>query len=280
MSERWVCWRSHGQSARRRAHQLVEADQLRRPPAPPAAGSRATSGGRARRPGRGRPTPPGDRLVGQPEALEHGHRLGRRVVDRQLDRRTGPRGVSQWDTSSGPRSPAASTAKRAPSTTRTPSASGSTPRRTQARSRNESPGTTSTSTRPSAAEQRHAALGHRRRPGHGVERPPVLGGRGHQLLDDGGVDVLLAVGGVVLGVERRRVRHGRGRRVAGGAQEAHRHVGDGGEGGGGQQVGAAGAEADDHHPGRHEVRPRRAARSRSGRGSPRPPARPRTGGRR
>ena len=53
-------------------------------------------------------------------------------------------------TSRGPRSPAASAAKAVPSTSRTPSSTGSTPRRAQARSRNDDAGTTVTTTRPSA----------------------------------------------------------------------------------------------------------------------------------
>ena len=77
--------------------------------------------------------------------------------------------LSHWATSSGPRSPAASTAKRWPSTTRTPTATGSTPRRTQARSRNDSAGSTSTSTRCVGEEQLDGVLGHERRAGHGVE---------------------------------------------------------------------------------------------------------------
>ncbi len=58
---------------------------------------------------------------------------------------------SHWATSSGPRSPVASTAKRRPSITRTPDATGSTASRAHARSRNERPATTSTSTRSSAS---------------------------------------------------------------------------------------------------------------------------------
>ena len=55
-----------------------------------------------------------------------------------------------WATSSGPRSPAASTAKAAPSTSRTPAATGSIPNRSQAKSRNEGAATTSTVTRSSS----------------------------------------------------------------------------------------------------------------------------------
>ena len=101
---------------------------------------------------------------------------------------------SHWATSSGPRSPAASTAKRWPSTRRTPAASGSTPRRAHARSRNDSDGTTSTLDARVGAQQLHGALGHERRTGHGVDDLAVLGGRGDQSFDDRGVDVVERVG--------------------------------------------------------------------------------------
>ncbi len=58
---------------------------------------------------------------------------------------------SHWATSIGPRSPAASTANRCPSTRRAPAATGSIPTRAQARSANDIPGTTSTVTRGSAS---------------------------------------------------------------------------------------------------------------------------------
>ncbi len=57
---------------------------------------------------------------------------------------------SHWPTSSGPRSPAASAAKRWPSTRRTPRSTGSMPRRTHARSTKDRAGTNSTATRSSA----------------------------------------------------------------------------------------------------------------------------------
>ena len=83
---------------------------------------------------------------------------------------------SHWPTRSGPRSPAASVAKRRPSTRRAPSATGSTARRAHARSRYDSAGSTSTSTRSSATQQLDGALGDDRRPGHRVEDLAVLGG--------------------------------------------------------------------------------------------------------
>ncbi len=64
---------------------------------------------------------------GRPEALQHDH-VGP-VVERELDLRQHVCALSHWPTSSGPRSPAASAAKRCPSTRRTPAANGSTPRR-------------------------------------------------------------------------------------------------------------------------------------------------------
>ena len=58
---------------------------------------------------------------------------------------------SHCATRSGPRSPAASTPNRCPSTSRAPAATGSTPRRAQARSANDMPDTSSTVTRGSAS---------------------------------------------------------------------------------------------------------------------------------
>ena len=65
---------------------------------------------------------------------------------------TSPSTARLWHcaTRSGPRSPAASTAKAVASTSRTPASTGSIPRRAQARSRNDSAGTTSTETRGSS----------------------------------------------------------------------------------------------------------------------------------
>ena len=93
------------------------------------------------------------RLVGQPEALQHGHRRAPVAVDRQLDRRTArARRVALGDQQRAPlargldgEAAAVDDARRR--------RDGSTPSRTQARSRNESAGTTSTSTRPSREQQ-------------------------------------------------------------------------------------------------------------------------------
>ena len=175
-------------------------------------------------------------------------------------------GWSHWPTSSGPRSPAASVAKRRPSTSRAPRATGSTASRAHARSRNDRAGSTSTSTRSSATQQLDGALGDDRRAGHRVEHLAVLGGGGHQRLDDGGVDL-------VEGVARRR--RGRRRLAASGTATAagwrlvrRKRCGDGvdaREGAGGEQVGPGRPEADDDDPGpAHRVRARRAGR-RSGR---------------
>ena len=74
---------SRGSGARSHGHRAAGCGPARRagpappPPARPAAGSTARSGGRARRTGRARPTPPPTPLVGQPEVVEDGHRIRR-----------------------------------------------------------------------------------------------------------------------------------------------------------------------------------------------------------
>ena len=152
----------------------------------------------------------------------------------------------------GPARPAASTAKRCPSTSRTPAASGSMPRACQARSRKESAGSTTTSTSPAAARARSSDTvrsATRGEPGHGVQHLAVGRGLGHEQRRR---------------CARRRRRTARRRRrrrrseraspssdagrVATGAQEADRGPLDGGEGAGGDEVGSGRAEADDGHP--------------------------------
>ena len=96
--------------------------------------------------------------------------------------------MSHWATSSGPRSPAASTENRWPSTRRTPAASGSTPSAAHARSRNESAGTTSTIDAIVASQQLDGALRDERRAGDRVEHLTVVARRLDQRVDDAGVD--------------------------------------------------------------------------------------------
>ena len=158
------------------------APPARRPPAPPAGAPTATSGGRARASGRGPPTPP------RPTCSSGRPRWWRSV--------TGPSGAAStdsftsertwrlqhWATSSGPRSPAASTAKRSASTRRTPASTGSTPSRAKARSRKETDGWTTTVTSPErhprvAGQQHHRALGHRRATRARRRRPARRPGR-------------------------------------------------------------------------------------------------------
>ena len=157
-------------------------------------------------------------------------------------------GESHWATSSGPRSPAASTANRCPSTTRAPTATGSTPRRAHARSRNDNAGTSSTSTRSSATSSSTVRSATTGRAGHAVEHLTGLGGRRHELLDDPGVDLVEGGGLVVDVVEggRRGERPGGG--VTLGAQVAPLVGLDRGERARGEQVRAPGPEAHDHDP--------------------------------
>ena len=210
----WVCSRSQGHSARRRAHELVEPGQLARH-------RLGQLGDPQRREVVGHhvavevvPRHRAHRLVREAEALEHDD-VGT-VVERQLDvgqhvgpGRTGP-------TSSGPRSPAACVSNRRPSTSRAPSATGSTARRAHARSRNDSAGSTSTVDPRVGDEQLDGALGHHRRAGHGVEHLAVLDGAGHHRLDDGRVDVLEGLGRSRTGGRSRRRRARRPRPGGGG----------------------------------------------------------------
>ena len=115
------------------------------------------------------------RFVGQAEVVQHDDRLGRRrrpSID-ELDVGQDRARCRTARPTSGPRSPAASTANRWPSTRRTPAASGSTPSRAQARSRNDSAGTTSTSTRSSARSSSTVRSATSGEPGHRVEHLAV-----------------------------------------------------------------------------------------------------------
>ena len=120
-----------------------------------------------------------------------------------------------WAISSGPADPAAAAAKSWPSTSWTPTSTGSMPSRAQATSRNDSAGRTSTATRSSARSSSTRALEHQRGARHGVQHLAVLDGRRHQVVDDARVDVGEPFGVLVPGVERRGpVRRG-GRSDAG-----------------------------------------------------------------
>ena len=141
-----------------------------------------------------------DALVGQAEALEHddgglGARVGGvtrvdDVADGQLDRRTARRGRRTGRRAAGPAPPPPRSAKRWPSTRRTPSLdrvdAEAHPRQVEERQRRHQ-----LDRHPSSATQQlDRVLGHDRRAGHGVQHLAVLGGRRHQRLDDAGVDVV------------------------------------------------------------------------------------------
>ncbi len=100
-------------------------------------------------------------------------------------------------------------------------------------------------------QQGHAALGHQRRAGDGVEHLTVLAGRLHQALDDGGVDLVERDRPVVEVVAGHGGAHDVGARVGHGAQVAHGNALEGGEGGGAEQVGPRRSETDDHDPRGH-----------------------------
>ena len=179
MRLRWVCSRSHGHSRR-----SVRTSSAKRTSS---VATGAASFGileRGEVVGLERPVEVGPRdledgFVGQAEALQHDDRRSPAVrlpSTASLISESTAR-VSHCATSSGPRSPAASTPNRCPSTSRTPAASGSTPSRAHARSRNDSAGRISTSTRDRqlAAARRCAR---RRAASPAPRRAPPRRGRG------------------------------------------------------------------------------------------------------
>ena len=274
MSVRWVCSRSQGQRLAQGADQLLEAGQLtadrrRRHPA----GSRATSGGRGRRRGRARPTPPWSppRRAGRAAAARSRRR--RAASSRASLMSDSTWRVSHWATSSGPRSPAASTANRWPSTMRTPDATGSTPsarpRQVEERQRRQDPHIDPVV----GAEQLDRALGDQRGPGHGVQHVAVLGRGLDQRIDDAGVDLLDSGGRLVRASnEAAPGSTSRGRRVPGGATKRTAGGVDGAPRAARSAAGAARAEPD--HDGGASPSAAAARASAAGAGEPAPPWRP------
>ena len=90
-----------------------------------------------------------------------------------------------------------------------------------------------------------AALGHHGRARNGIDDTLLAGGRLGQYVDDAGVDLLHAGGGLVEVVETPGAWHRCGRRVPGGPQPPDRRRLDGGQHLGGHQARPARPEA--HH---------------------------------
>ena len=160
--------------------------------------------------------------------------------------------VSHWPMRRRPTIPAASTAKRWPSTMRPP-AHGSTPSLDHARSANDSPGMTDNRISPRRAASwsrvtvRSATAG---LPGYRVRNGASLVHRRHQRRDDRRVDLLEVGCLLVAGVEALEIEAVAGElgdgRVTGRAHEAPVGPHDRSPCRGEHEVGAGGSEADDH----------------------------------